>query len=189
MYTAQWDSTTSIQSLRNPYNTELTIGTNFLANTPLTNLITDTHFAQRDRMGRLVAFVDRIVADSWASIADDRDRDPSKRNCSNPKYGGRGIGVDEATALLIEEDMSVSITSWTNEGAAYLLCLDHSPRTCEPDRDLEVSNIAVTRLSGNTTAAFNLQNWKVLNKAATASYSLSAANGRLISSQKGGNVY
>ena len=53
----------------------------------LDNLVTDSHFQQRDRMGRLVTFMARIDQDGSAS-------DPAPR----------GIGINEQTALLIEEN-------------------------------------------------------------------------------------
>ena len=48
------------------------------------NLVTDTHFDTRDRMGRFITFVARLLRDVWAG-----DR-------------AWGIAVDEETALLID---------------------------------------------------------------------------------------
>ena len=55
-------------------------------------VITDTHFFQRDRMGRLVAFVARIAQAGWAA-AD---------NQTTHQTGVLGIGISEHTAVLVD---------------------------------------------------------------------------------------
>jgi len=187
VYTAEFDSAYSTETLRNPYNEFVQIGTGLIGDQHLQNMITDTHFAERDRMGRLVGFVSRLSADSWAPMPPSTG--PTFGNCVDPAYGARGIGVDERTALLIEEDYSMSITSWDVDGSAYLLCLDHLPTTCSPGNDLVVSDISVVRLSGNVTDCFQLNNWSVIGDRASAIYSLSASNGKLDSTQQGGKIY
>ena len=188
VYTAEFGSAVSPTSLRNPYNDYITIGSDFIPDDYLQNMITDTHFYQRDRMGRLVAFVSRIAQDSWASIPPPEST--LYKGCSDIRYGARGIGVDEATALLIDSDFSVTITSWDSEGSAYLLCLDHMPQTCEHDADLEVEGITVVRLQGNNTNAFDLNTWSITpNTQNVAKYELSASKGKLSSTHNGGNIY
>ncbi len=93
---------TSNEALVNPYNRALTIdgqgGDGFLTTREvsnpsvafslmnlLKNTITDSHFRQRDRLGRLVTFMSRLDADGVVL---------------GPKV--RGIGINEQTALLIE---------------------------------------------------------------------------------------
>ena len=183
VYNAEFGSADSVTSLRDPYNEYITIGTSFLANQVLTNTITDTHFYQRNRMGRLVAFISRLATDSWAGM-------PNAPNsgCSDPLYGARAIGVDEATALLIDENNSVSITSWDVDGSAYLLCLDHLPTSCAPKTHLDVADIQTIKLSGNGTDLFNLHSWSVINTN-VVQYTLTASNGVLDSSQSGGDIY
>jgi len=187
VYTAEFGSAVSPESLRNPYNQYITFGTSFIKDTYFQNMITDTHFAQRDRMGRLVTFVSRIAQDSWASLPPPNSS--LYGNCANMRYGARGIGVDEATALLIDSDYTMSITSWDTDGSAYLLCLDHTPTLCTQNEDLEVNDITVVRLSGNNTNVFDLQSWSVLTDKNIAQYTLSASKGKLTSTQQGGNIY
>jgi cyanophycinase len=187
VYTAEFDSAYSIESLRDPYNKYIQIGADFLPDDYLLSLITDTHFAQRDRMGRLVTFVSRLSADSWASMPPNMNS--SFANCYDLRYGARGVGVDEATALLIDSDFTTSIVSWDPKGSAYLLCLDHLPETCTPGEPLDVSDISVVRLTGNVTNCFNWKNWEVLDNLASSVYSLSVANGFLSSTQTNGNIY
>lgn len=56
-YSAQLDGVTSPVAVANPTNNLMTYDSSFLHPGPLTGVITDTHFAERDRMGRLMAFV------------------------------------------------------------------------------------------------------------------------------------
>ena len=101
-------SIVSNDALMNPYNSAITIdGTNkadgFL--TPrdttivndssvtsilglLANTITDSHFRQRDRLGRLVTFMARLDADDLVK--------------QSAGASVKGIGINEQTALLIE---------------------------------------------------------------------------------------
>lgn len=68
----------SDEAVTDPCHQYINVSNNFL-NTPyLGNSIVDTHFAQRDRMGRLTAFMSRLAT------------------------GITGIGVDEDTAMFID---------------------------------------------------------------------------------------
>ena len=71
--------------LANPYDASVTLRKDFLDVPLLQNTITDTHFYERDRMGRLVTFMDRLVTDY-----------------NTPATGTKGIGVDADTALLVD---------------------------------------------------------------------------------------
>ena len=64
VYSAQGDAPddkdlNSPQTLANPYHPRVTIVHAFLKNPLLKNVITDTHFAARDRMGRTLVFMAR----------------------------------------------------------------------------------------------------------------------------------
>ena len=58
----------SSEALNNPYNFKITVETNFLIIPVLERIITDSHFAQRDRMGRLVVFLARILKPRFDSL-------------------------------------------------------------------------------------------------------------------------
>lgn len=63
-YSALNGSATSAQALANPYHSNVTIGHgDFLAAPFLHNVITDTHFDNPDRRGRLSAFMARMFTD------------------------------------------------------------------------------------------------------------------------------
>jgi len=49
------------------YNFRVTLGSSFLPLANLTNVITDPHFVTRDRMGRLVVFMARLITDGWTN--------------------------------------------------------------------------------------------------------------------------
>ena len=80
VFSAENDTIDSDDALRNPYNRRVCLEKEFLDMPNMGGKITDSHFVARDRMGRLVTFLARIVQDGWATEA-------------------RGIGIDEKTAL------------------------------------------------------------------------------------------
>ncbi len=55
------------EALANPYRGSMTLVRDFMPTSALAGLITDTHFGARDRMGRLVAFVARVISDGWVA--------------------------------------------------------------------------------------------------------------------------
>jgi cyanophycinase-like exopeptidase len=113
-------------------------------------------------MGRLVAFLARIVNDGWTSTA-------------------RGIGVDVETALLVENGQGTKV----GIGSVYFLQTVGLPQVIAPKTPLTYENVGVQRLSG--TGAFDLNNWA--GYGSTVNYSISAVKGVLVSKQPGGAVY
>lgn len=153
----------SDDALSNPYNKRITIDRGFITAPGLDFVITDAHLDTRDRMGRLVSFLARIVQDGWSGMA-------------------RGIGVDVETAL------AVAGTSATRfgTGSVYFLQTNGLPQVCQPRTPLTYRNLGVQRLSGN--GRFDLQNWRGYD-GATTNYNLSAESGLLYSTQPGGAIY
>lgn len=83
-FSAERGTLESAEALSNPYAQKVTIGRDdFLKAPVLQNVITDQHFSQRDRQGRVVAFLGRIMKD-WAKTPN-------------------AIAVDERTAVCIDE--------------------------------------------------------------------------------------
>lgn len=63
-FSAQKGTVTSATALANPFSNSVTVdSTSFIDNSLLNNVITDTHFNNPDRKGRLVTFLSRIYAD------------------------------------------------------------------------------------------------------------------------------
>ncbi len=90
---------TGAEAIANPYRSSMLFAGDFL-NFPLMNdIVTDTHFSQRDRMGRLFAFMARLRQDNnTARIL--------------------GIGVSENTAIFLDRTGRGVVDG---SGAAYVL--------------------------------------------------------------------
>lgn len=162
-YSAFTGSVTSRQALANPFTSLITISNGFLNLTPLLrNMFTDDHFAARDRMGRLIAFLARVIQDGNASRVS-------------------AIATDEKTAFLMEPDGSGVVAG---SGAAYFLRTPGPPEICKPNTPLTFKNISVYRLRAG--GKFNLPDWTGTDGTA---YTLSAAKGTLQSTQPGGGIY
>jgi cyanophycinase len=161
-FSARNDTVTSPVALRNPFESRVRVERGFLAIPNLSHIITDSHFVARDRMGRLVAFLARIVRDGWATEA-------------------RGIGIDEKTAVLIEPDGRASIRG---RGAAYFLRTPGKPEKCEANNALTYRSLSVYKITGDAT--FNLSTWTGSNGAL---YILSSIEGVLFSTGQNGAIY
>jgi len=134
-YLATPSTITSAEALANPYKPDATTIANDFWSTAsaanpmrapiagLENTITDSHFFSRDRMGRLVTFLARIMAADAA-------RYYSGDDVPVPVAQARAIGVDPETALLLQYSAgkrnAVSFTGRTitnpgTTGHAYVL--------------------------------------------------------------------
>ena len=86
-------SLTSSEGLSAPFHRDLTLDRDFLTLPKMARLITDQHLQERDRMGRTVAFLARLVYDGWP-------------------MEGRAIAIDRETALVVDpEDGSAQVIS------------------------------------------------------------------------------
>jgi cyanophycinase len=125
VYSAQGDvpddkDLSSPQTLANPFHPRVTIVRAFLRNPLLKNVITDTHFAARDRMGRTLVFMARILQDGQAQEV-------------------RGIAVDERTSVLLEPDGQATVVG---AGHAYFLRSTQRPEACKAGPPLTFRGIA-----------------------------------------------
>jgi cyanophycinase len=162
IYTGENQSVTSPEALADPYNKNVTLGRDFLTLPAMGRVITDSHLDTRDRIGRLVAFLGRIVQDGWSGTA-------------------RGLGVDVETALLVENGQATRV----GLGAVYFMQTVGLPEVCAPKKPLTYRNVGVQRLSG--AGSFDLNNWA--GYGSTTNYAISAVQGVLTSTQPGGAVY
>jgi len=136
-FSALLDTVTSEEALANPFDPKITLDRNFLSVPPLAGIITDSHFSARQRMGRTIAFLARILHDGWAIKA-------------------RAIGIDQGTAVLVDHDNRATVVG---NGSAYFIELDHPPGLCEPGKPLTVKNIQVYDLSAKPKSNFDLSHW------------------------------
>lgn len=146
------DTIHSPEALADPYGNKVTISRDFLRVPLLSGTITDTHFGKRDRMGRLVVFLARILQDGWAREV-------------------RAIAVEENAAVLLELDGNAKVVG---EGPAYFLSVKNPPETCRRKTPLRFTGIAVHRAPSG--ASFQVKEWKGTGG---DDYALSAENGEL----------
>jgi len=151
-FSSMIDTIHSPAALADPYSNEVTLARDFLRIPLLNGIITDTHFVKRDRMGRLVVFLARILQDGWARHV-------------------RAIAVEEGAAVLLEPDGRAKVMG---SGPAYFLEARNSPEVCRRKTPLTFSGIAVHRVPSG--GSFNVKDWK---GAGGDDYRLSALNGEL----------
>jgi cyanophycinase len=154
---------TSREVLADPYNKRVTLVHDFLKVPGLDNMLTDSHFAKRDRMGRSLGFLARMVADGWSK---------------HP----REIAIDEKSALLVEVDGRAKVVG-TGMGA-YFLQVTEPPEVCKPGQPLTLRNVAVYRAP--TGAAFDIRGWSGEGGEA---YSISVEAGEIHTIPAGNAVY
>jgi len=106
-YTAQGDKPDGLNldsktALADPFGPRVTLNRGFLAIPILNGIITDSHFAKRDRMGRLLVFLARLNGPQG----------------SGGNAGVRGIGIEERSAVLLEPDGKARVVG---QGCAYFV--------------------------------------------------------------------
>ncbi|MGH9942365.1 MAG: cyanophycinase [Pyrinomonadaceae bacterium] len=117
------------QSLRNPYHADISFTDDFFDWPVLRGTITDTHFVERDRMGRLLAFIARQLVDG--------------------KYERiLGVAVERETSLVVDER---GLGRVLGKGPVYFVLGDHRPEVCAPGAPLTYSDYKIwKRASGET---------------------------------------
>jgi beta-aspartyl-peptidase (threonine type) len=132
------DEVTTPALLGDPDNPHVTMTEDLFEFPPLDDVITDTHFHERDRFGRLVTLMAR-------------------------QPGGRilGIGVDEQTALCIDRlGLGHLERTRPGQGAAYLL--RGRGGQVRPGEPLGPVTVRVTRLDSTdaTASLFDFRTWQ-----------------------------
>ena len=133
-FSAKHDTVTTPEALANPYDEKVDIYQGLLNIPQLTCLITDSHFAKRDRMGRLLVFLARIKKES---------------NCPTV----RGLGVDERAAVTLDPTGHAQVMG---EGAAYLVQLSTTPNI-QPNTPATIPAMQVTAIP--TGQSFQMNKW------------------------------
>jgi cyanophycinase len=167
VYSAMSNSSlTSAEGLADPFHRDLTLDRDFVALAKLDGKITDQHLQERDRMGRTIAFLARLVKDGWTSL-------------------GRAIAADRETALHVDPaDGTSEVFSTPTHETPYVYFLETPgpPEECLPGTPLTFRNVAVYRIGPGGT--FDLDRW---HGTGGLSYTLTAEAGVLTSSR--GEIY
>ncbi|HEU4769338.1 MAG TPA: cyanophycinase [Pyrinomonadaceae bacterium] len=162
IYTGARGSITSSQALADPFHRYMTLDRDLFQSTLGVGKLYDSHFVTRDRMGRSLTFLARIVANGWAAQP-------------------RGIGLDEETALLVAANGSATMVG---AGDAYFLQAPGPAQVVADDTPLTYLNIGVYKLPQGGT--FNFSTWTGTGGVA---YTLNVNNGLVTSTQAGGEIY
>ena len=153
----------STDVLPNPFFARVTLVRGFLHIPLLKNTLTDSHFAKRDRMGRTLGFLARIMQDGWSDSPHE-------------------IAIDEKSSVLVEPDGKAIVVG--NGKGAYFLHPTQSPTVCKPDQPLTFQKIAVDHVS--TGGHFDLASW---SSTTATSYFLSVEKGSISSTQPNHEIY
>jgi cyanophycinase-like exopeptidase len=153
-FSAQNGTVTSSVALSNPYNNLVTVdSTSFIANSRLSNVITDTHFDNPDRRGRLTTFLARIY--------------------KNYNTFAKAIACDEYTAVCVEPNGLAKVFGGypTYDDNAYFIqsncdLSSQAPENCSSaiplTWNLAGQAIKTYQIKGTATGqnTFNLNDWK-----------------------------
>src|SRR5262245_1372090 len=127
-------SIVSADALADPFNRRVSITTDFFHWINLEGTITDQHFQQRDRMGRTLVFIARLIQDGLASSV-------------------LSIAVNEETSVVVNRN---GLATVMGNGPAFFILGDHTPEVCQPKTPLTYSNYKIWRVE--TGGSFNLNN-------------------------------
>jgi len=153
----------SKDALPNPFHNQVTIVRDFLKIPHLENTITDSHFAKRDRMGRTLVFLARIMQDGLSA---------------HP----REVAIDEKSAVLVDEN-GKGVVVGSGKGA-YFLRPTQAPDVCKKDVPLTFEKIEVYKAPKK--AHFDLNSW---TGEGGMSYFLSVKQGVIQGTQANHAVY
>ena len=157
---------TSSMALANPFDPNLVLDRDLLALSGLQGIITDQHLIERDRIGRTMAFMARIVANGWTNDA-------------------KAIAADrETTALVNPAGNTIEVIATPDHPTPYVYFMRRSgaAEVCQPGVPLTYRNVTIYRITVGGT--FDLDTW---TGTGGISYTLTAEAGVLSSSN--GSIY
>jgi cyanophycinase len=166
IYAAQRQSAVSSKALADPFHRDITLDRDFLHLPQMAGLITDQHLIERDRLGRTIAFMARIVQDGWQAES-------------------RSIAIDRETAVLVDGAGGATIVANRDHPTPYAYFISGgAPEICQPKTPLTYRNLTVFRAEPGSR--FDIPSWSGANGTA---YALDVVNGVITSTQPGGSIY
>ena len=136
-------SMTSDVALRDPLDPGMTLVGDFLHLRYLEQVITDSHFGKRDRLGRLIAFVAKLRSQGAAEVV--------------------GLGIDEGAALCIDGDGIGRVYPGTENGRAWLVQPTQPAGRVESGQPLDYAGVRITGIGPDSR--LNLQDFSVASPA------------------------
>lgn len=136
------ESLTSAVALADPYAADVTLARDFLALPRFEGVLTDQHFQERDRMGRTLVLLARLLQDGWSA-------DP------------RAIAADRETAVHVDPATGIAevfATAGHPTPYAWFLRPTVPPARCEPGQPLAFPDVDVYRIGPG--GQFDLTAWQ-----------------------------
>lgn len=134
LFTAQFDTVTSPEALSDPMGYKVDLRPGFINATYQVRTLLDTHFVPRDRFGRLLTFVARLL-----------------KTRGSPIYG---IGVSERSALVVDPSGVATLHGGDDKSAAYVVYGKDQPTTLRKGAPLTMPEQDVQLLLPNETFDF-----------------------------------
>lgn len=131
IFSAQQGGLDPEEVLQNPCDARVTIEDRLINLPFMDGILTDTHFSERQRLGRLAGFLAHESGEM------------------------RGLGVDEATALLVTPDGQARVVG---QNSAYFVTAQGPAEVMQEGRPLTYKNLSLLRRGPGET--INLKQWQ-----------------------------
>lgn len=139
IFSAQQGGLDPEEVLQNPTDERITLESRLVDLPFMKGILTDTHFSERNRMGRLAGFLAQANAEGAPVM--------------------RGLGVDEATAVLVEPSGEGRVVG---KNSAYFVTPPGPAEVLEPGQPLTYRNLGVLR--AHPGQLVNLNEWQTTER-------------------------
>jgi len=162
-YSAMTESLTSAAALADPFHKDVWLETDFIRLPAMHNVITDQHLIERNRIGRTITLMSRLLIDNSTRTA-------------------RAIAADRETAVHVDPASGIAEIFSVKEHETpfvYFLRTTREPDVCVAGEPLSIHDVEVYRAT--TGNKFNLTTW---TGEGGITYTLNVKNGVLESSRQ-----
>jgi cyanophycinase-like exopeptidase len=122
--------------MENCYGQKIQLRQDLIRYPALAATITDSHFTEKGRLGRLLTFMSRILTDGWAPVV-------------------RGLGIDEATAVLLDAQGQGQVIG--SGHASFIRMTQSDVVTCAPATPVSTGVVRVDVLGDGQS--FDFTHW------------------------------